>query len=202
MIRNTVNGKLYIGQTDDYEKRWKGHLKKSSKCRYLKHAFNKYGIDKFEFKVLIICFDEDMNRYEVDYMHKYNTIVPNGYNLREGGNSGRHHEETKKKIRDALRGKPHPRPKGILHSNETKEKLSKALKGKELNENFLNAIRKKANERMKVVIQEDLMGNILNKFNSGLEAAEYFQVSKAIVSMVCLGKRPTLKGFKLRYETT
>ena len=37
-----------------------------------------------------------MNAYEVEYMRKYNTLVPNGYNLREGGNSGKHHEDTKK----------------------------------------------------------------------------------------------------------
>jgi group I intron endonuclease len=94
-IRNKTNGKLYIGQTDNVEERWKGHRKASSNCRYLKHAFNKYGFENFEFKVLVICFDDDMNTYEVEYMHKYNTLVPNGYNLREGGNSGKHHEERK-----------------------------------------------------------------------------------------------------------
>lgn len=201
MIRNKLNGKLYIGQTFDLEDRWKGHLKKSSNCRYLKHAFKKYGVDNFELKVVIICFDEDMNRYEIDYIRKYHTLVPNGYNLREGGNNGKHHEETKNKIRDALCGKPHPKGIQQKHSEETKDKISKALKGRKQNENSLKAIREKANEQMKIVIQEDLTGTIVNKFKSGLEAAKYFDVSKAAVSMVCNGKRHTLKGFKLRYDT-
>lgn len=35
-------------------------------------------------------------------MEKYNSLVPNGYNLREGGNSGRHHQSTKDKISRVL----------------------------------------------------------------------------------------------------
>lgn len=198
-IRNKTNGKLYIGQTDNVEERWKGHRKASSNCRYLKHAFNKYGFENFEFKVLIICFDDDMNTYEVEYMHKYNTLVPNGYNLREGGNSGKHHEETKKKISATLKSIPRNPLKvhvGKPHTDEAKKKISDALKGRPQNQNTLNSIQKSR----RVVIQEDLHGHLVQKFASCVEASRYFEVSKAAISMVCNRKRHTLKGFKLKYE--
>ena len=41
-----------------------------------------------------ICFDEDCNRYEEEYIKKFNTIVPNGYNLQSGGNNRRQHPDS------------------------------------------------------------------------------------------------------------
>jgi len=94
-IVNKINGKVYIGQTTQIlEERWKQHCKMRSNCYYLKNALKKYGIDKFDFKLICICFDNDLDRYEINYIEKFNSIVPNGYNLRKGGNSGKHHEET------------------------------------------------------------------------------------------------------------
>jgi group I intron endonuclease len=105
MIHNKVNGKMYIGQTDNLEDRWRSHTKPTSKCTYLKNALKKYGLKNFEFKLLIICFNEDMDTYEIEYVRKYNTLVPNGYNLREGGSNGKHHATTKNKISTTLKSK-------------------------------------------------------------------------------------------------
>lgn len=203
-ICNKINGKVYIGQTDNIEERWKGHCKPSSNCRYLKHAFSKYGFENFEFKVLIICFDNDMNAYEMEYIKKYNSLVPSGYNLRNGGNSAKHHAETKDKISATLRSIPrnHVKPQlGKPHTNETKKKISNALKGRPLSKSALQLIQDLAVQRSKVVIQEDLQGNFVQKFASGVEAAMYFAVSKGTISRVCNKKQNTLKGFKLRYES-
>lgn len=41
---------------------------------------------------------------EIYYINKFNSIVPNGYNLRSGGNNGgKHNEETKRKISETLK---------------------------------------------------------------------------------------------------
>lgn len=114
-ITNIITGKCYIGETvqiDPY-KRWKKHLNcinyKDEGCPALKEAMKKYGINKFKFEVLIICFDEDRYKYEKEYIKKYNSQVPNGYNILPGGEKG------KSRL-------------GIKHSNETKVKLSKSCK--------------------------------------------------------------------------
>ncbi len=61
-ITNIVSNKCYIGETkeDTPEKRWQRHIqsiKRNEGCPALKDAIKKYGIEKFKFEVLIICFD-------------------------------------------------------------------------------------------------------------------------------------------------
>jgi group I intron endonuclease len=111
-ITNLVSKKCYIGETvqSTPEKRWKAHRsfsKTQNGCKALSSAIKKYGLEKFKFEVLIICFDEDRFIYEKEYIKKYNSLVPNGYNILEGGQKGvlgfKHSEETKKKI--ALKSK-------------------------------------------------------------------------------------------------
>ena len=102
-IKNKIDNKTYIGQTtQDLESRWRNHRKNSSKCRYLKSAFKKYGVENFEFKLVCITFDNQLDDMEIKYIEQYKCLVPNGYNIRLGGNSGKHHDETKRKIAATL----------------------------------------------------------------------------------------------------
>jgi group I intron endonuclease len=110
-ITNKINGKCYIGesQIDDIEKRWSSHIRsfKSDKkgCPALKSAVNKYGLENFRFDIIIICFNESCFEMEKLYIKKYNSLVPNGYNISPGGQFGsfkgwHHTQQTKKKISD------------------------------------------------------------------------------------------------------
>ncbi len=88
-ITNIINGKAYIGETKqkDVQSRWKEHIRSITTLNgatALICAFKKYGIDNFKFEVLIICFDEDHLSYEVEYIKKYNTLKPHGYNISNG----------------------------------------------------------------------------------------------------------------------
>jgi group I intron endonuclease len=88
-ITNLVNNKSYIGETKqrDVNSRWQNHIQ-SMKSLYgataLIGAFKKYGLENFKFEVIIVCFDDDRLYYEVEYIKKYNTTVPNGYNISPG----------------------------------------------------------------------------------------------------------------------
>lgn len=80
----------------------------------------------FKFEVLIICFDEDRFIYEKQYIQKYNSVVPNGYNLTEGGEGGgfigkKHSEETKKKLSAASK-EYHTRPEVKKRKSEQAKK--------------------------------------------------------------------------------
>jgi len=107
-IINTVNGKCYIGVTiqSNPNERWsnhKSHNRQGNGCPFLMKAFKKYGEESFKFEVLIICFDEDVFKFEPYYIKKYNTLSPNGYNVATGGKIGmsflgKHHSEETKKI--------------------------------------------------------------------------------------------------------
>jgi group I intron endonuclease len=113
-ITNKINNKCYIGesQMDNIEDRWRSHLRtfRTGKrgCPALKSAVTKYGIENFKFEILIICFNESCFEMEKMYIKKYNSLVPNGYNISPGGQFGtfkgwQHTEETKKKISEKVR---------------------------------------------------------------------------------------------------
>ena len=93
----------------------------------------KHGIEKFKFEILIICFDEDVFKYEKEYIKKYNTIIPNGYNMNGGGTLG----ETRK-------GVPH-KPETIEKIKEGKRKFNKA------NPNHYETYRERHQATMKTI---------------------------------------------------
>ena len=110
-ITNTVTKKCYIGETNqqNYNRRWSKHincLKYKEGCPLLKASMKKYGVDKFKFEILIICFDDDLEKYEREYIKKYNSKTPNGYNILDGGKLGnsmtgyKHTESTISKIKE------------------------------------------------------------------------------------------------------
>lgn len=114
-ITNTVNGKVYIGQTKqhDFEKRWSLHKQSIKRvkggCPLLKAAMLKYGVEHFKFEVIIICFDADLMEMEKEYIVRYNSVTPNGYNILPGGQGGggfkgkKHTPETIEKIKIQLK---------------------------------------------------------------------------------------------------
>jgi group I intron endonuclease len=204
-IRNRIDNKIYVGQTiGDLERRWKTHLNTGSNCRYLKSAINKYGMDNFEFKLVCITFDNQLDDMEIKYIEQYNSLVPNGYNLRQGGNSGTHHAETKQKISETLKnryqnGLIHPRNQlGIPHSEITKKKISESLKGRKMSQESIN--KRTISRRKNKIIQQDIDGNRLNSFDSCKEAAEYIGISLSKICQCCNGKAKTAKGFLWKYE--
>jgi predicted GIY-YIG superfamily endonuclease len=99
------SGKNYIGLTNDFKRRMEehkyGHNKKSLVYKFV----NKYGWDNIT-KVKLhenLTIDE-ANRLEYFEINCRNTITPNGYNLREGGNQFAMTQETRDKISKALTG--------------------------------------------------------------------------------------------------
>jgi group I intron endonuclease len=135
-ITNKLSGKSYIGETmrPNPETRWKQHIQKINKnkgCPALQDAVNKYGIENFKFDIIIICFDEDRFKYEKEYIEKYNSMVPNGYNILPGGEKGvsrlgiKASDETKKKISEAVRKFNKENPN---HYETYKEKLRESMK--------------------------------------------------------------------------
>lgn len=132
IVQNKINNKKYIGQSQqkDINSRWNSHknLKHKTVGQILLNAYKKYGIDNFTYKIICICFDEDTNKYEKEYIKMYNTLYPNGYNLLEGGNNYKHNEYTKKIISEKLKGENNP-CFGIKKTQEEIKKMSERMKG-------------------------------------------------------------------------
>lgn len=88
MIRNTINGKLYIGKSVNIKKRFNEHKHElrlgSHHNDYLQKAWNKYGEDAFEFIVLEECDRENLNSLEIATIAKF-ASSNELYNMTDGG---------------------------------------------------------------------------------------------------------------------
>lgn len=88
-ITNKINGKIYIGQTVQPEKRWTQHKTNAasdSPKMIISYAIKKYGNDAFDFEVIAGCRTwEDANDIETLLVAQYGSLVPNGYNVSLGG---------------------------------------------------------------------------------------------------------------------
>ena len=90
---NPKNNKFYIGQTISPESRYKNHYynhqnPNSKDYNSLIHqAFRKYGFETFEYSILAQDIDDVdlLNELEIYYIKKFNSQVPNGYNVTAGG---------------------------------------------------------------------------------------------------------------------
>ena len=88
-ITNTINNKIYIGQTKNYKKRFWEHKnsfqKEKRKDFYSKknRAFRKYGIDNFKFEVIEEVDDSLLDSRE-EYWITYYDSFESGYNSTPG----------------------------------------------------------------------------------------------------------------------
>ena len=93
-IENKFNGKVYIGQSIDINRRFKEHKNslKNNKHHntHLQYAFNKYGEDNFTFEIIDVCEIDELDALERLYINKYECKHDEwGYNLEDGGNENK-----------------------------------------------------------------------------------------------------------------
>lgn len=85
-ITNQINGKKYIGITNNYKKRWSNHRCGNNKTMAIANAIKKYGKDNFTFEIIEKNLTlEEANQKEIEAIYNENTLVPNGYNISKGG---------------------------------------------------------------------------------------------------------------------
>lgn len=89
VITNKINGKQYIGKTNNtIQERWKEHCTDSKKNRNNKRplyrAMNKYGIENFSIQILEKCSWKEASLKEIYWIGKLDTYQ-NGYNATLGG---------------------------------------------------------------------------------------------------------------------
>ena len=149
-IINCINGKVYIGQSIDIEKRFKEHkynIKTNIKHPLYK-AIRKYDVGNFEFIIIEhVIDDNELNKreqYYLDYFKSYNSKY--GYNICKESTTTR----------------------GYKHTDKTKQKFSEKHKGKKLSEEHIQAIVKfqtgrKHTEECKRKISEGNKGKIISK---------------------------------------
>lgn len=225
-IQNLINNKIYIGQSTDIKTRWYKH-----KCAqdnfYIHKAIRKYGIENFSFDIIEECSQQELDKKEKYYINKYNSLVPNGYNMILGGSNGAglgraisinqydmsgHYIRTYQSISEA------ERITGINNSN-----ISSCCKGKRnyagnyqwryekdtslpLQNFVLKKEKKKQKEQEKtqkkkrIIIQLDKNNNIIDKFKTCTEASQKTGIHCGNINSCLNKKRNAAGGFYWMYE--
>ena len=88
--RNKINGKHYVGQTTQPEKRHHAHMSgRSGKSVRFGNAVKKYGPDAFEYEVLVSGVPtDDLNAWERYFVWLFHSLTM-GYNMTPGGDFDR-----------------------------------------------------------------------------------------------------------------
>lgn len=123
VIRNLDDGKLYIGSTINYQRRVSEYIRISQLtdsnlvCRSIEKSIISLGINHFKMSPLKYCTSEiDLAYWELYYIRKYNTLVPNGYN-----------ESFNTTARSIFRGTKRKYPTGIKPSADNRRKRSRPI---------------------------------------------------------------------------
>jgi group I intron endonuclease len=128
-IINKIDGKSYVGQycKDNPRQRFTNHKSRArneASTEYIYRAIRKHGVENFDFTLVCVCKNEELNDLEVKYIKEFDTFGENGYNMTSGGQGVRdlkHTPETKEKLRIMSTGK--------FPNEEVRKRISDGLKG-------------------------------------------------------------------------
>ena len=162
-IQNTINDKIYIGQSIDIQDRIAHHRSSLRHNRHenqhLQRSWNKYGEENFIFFVLECC-EAELDGLEKEYIKKFNAIDGQyGYNNESGGSLNKHiSEEARIKMSMKAKGRYSGDKNPMYHVSvpwtlERRQKLSERMSGSGnpmygIHLSVADEQKKKASERM------------------------------------------------------
>jgi group I intron endonuclease len=148
-IINLSNNKIYVGQAVSHilnhkkyrpyghEGRFRCHISeafstKKNQSHYLNNAIRKYGVEDFVVELIERCEINDADKREIYYIKEFNSLYPNGYNLKNGGCVFTHSDESKKRVSNGVlnyyKDKKFDRFKHVRQIDDDIEKYIKPLK--------------------------------------------------------------------------
>ena len=148
-ITTLTTDKIYVGQAVSHilnhkryrpyghEGRFRCHISeafstKKNQSHYLNNAIRKYGVADFVVELIECCEIKNADEKETHYIKEYNSLFPNGYNLKNGGNVFTHSDESKKRVSNGVinyfKDKKFNRFKDVKHIDDDINKYIKPLK--------------------------------------------------------------------------
>lgn len=179
VVECTKTGLKYVGQAHKYMgqhmvpwgswKRWIGHCSdafnpKKKAYEYEMHkAIREHGREAFKVTKLCDCRIEDMDKLEQFYIKELNTLHPDGYNMTEGGATGKHCALANKKNKENLNPKC---KENLVHGINLGKRVEGTQRKREEDKNlpkYVTPIRK----------DDVIVGYMVKKFPMGIVKAEY-----------------------------
>lgn len=215
-ILNIVNNKVYIGSSNNINRRFKDHknflINNKHNNKHLQSAWIKYGPDNFLFDILEECDKDSLSNKEQYWITFHKSYIPEiGYNILENAYTilgYKHTNNSKNKmsishkkrlenlsIEEIKKSNPIYKGlrKGLTNSLKQKEAVRNSLKTRHLN-GLTNNFKKN-------ILQYDLSGKLLKEFLSGKDAIKFLGVTQSSsIFQVCKGKRRTAYGYIWKYK--
>lgn len=158
-FRNKLNGKVYVGQSQNVNTRRIQHERgDTSNSRRFHNAMQKYGAEGFDWVVLEYCQIEQLNEREAYWVQKLESLHPNGYNLTSGGGAfQKHHLETRLKFSEnqkkLVESNEHPFQSPEFIEKQTRHQIELANRGEHSSQ------RKDVKEKRNFTVQERIASN-------------------------------------------
>lgn len=213
---NIINGKSYIGQTRNYHTRVWQHLRCYEKedCAFHK-ALKEYGKDNFTWEIIETCNNRNKSiELEKHYIEFYDTYH-NGYNENRGGVGGHNarpvvmltkNGEFIRRYDSACDAKIdgfHDSDILLCCKETSKKQVCKGYMFMFEDEYLKNGARKYIEPKppnTKTIIQCDMNGNFIAKYDSVNDAAKKTGAYRPTISMVLSKKYKSANGFIFVYE--
>ena len=210
------SGKSYIGQTvNSLEKRARANGIGYKPCPIFYRAIQKYGFQNFSCEILKTIKNDsleeigkELNYWEQYYIKMYNTMSPNGYNVRAGGYSkaifaddslahlsGSSHPSWRQDLDEEKIIKMYQDGKTLQaiaeELDEPKETIKRHLQDK-------GVLREKKYNQP--VVKLDKNGNIIGRWNSASEAEREEGAGQNTIGRCCRERRRPYKWYTYRFE--
>ena len=211
---NKINGKSYIGQTCDFKSRVWQHLRCCEKEDCLFHrAIQKYGRNNFLWEIIETCESQkEATRLEKHYIELYNTYR-NGYNENKGGVGGHNAKAVVCLTKEGDFVKRYDSAADAEKDGFSNVNVLLCCKNELLtckNHQFMyekdyekyggKYYSKPEPNGMRSVIQCDLKGNYIKRFDSLAEASRETGTNRTTISSVLSGRYKTANGYIFVYE--
>lgn len=214
-VTNIVNGKIYIGCTNNIGARIRQHiLASSSEDNEFHKEMKAYGITNFNWQIIDVCYEKnDAVSLEAKNIQKFNSISPNGYNL-SWGNGGM--PTTKPFVCLKLDGTFVKRyeylsqvKKDGFDIHSVKASLKSATRTSnnhmfmyedEYEKNGAKKYRIAESANKKKIIQCDLNGNFIREYSSVTEAADCTGFIRSNISANLTLQSKTSNGYIFVYK--
>lgn len=167
-MHKTPNDKVYIGITSRTTmKRWHSDGGGYKNNKLFWRAIQKYGWENIEHTILSTGLTKEAAcAMEMNLIKIFDSNNPqNGYNLTAGGEG----------------------PNGWVPDDEFRRRVSEFWKGRRHSEESYQRMRQALHKPIRCIET----GKI---YNSGIEAAQDLGCSRALISMVCHGTKPSVKN--------
>ena len=188
-------GKIYIGQTIDFERRvYQYKMLNCNEQPKLYNSLKKYGFDNHKIELIHECQESNLTLLERYYQELYKAIFNGNLNcflVTTNDKTGRHTEETKVKISNALKG----RKKSSEHVSKLPQN-QKGYKGKPRSDSF-KTNQSLNNGKNRKVYQYSKDGIFIKEWINVSIAEREYKINN--ISSAALGKLKHCGGYKWSY---